>query len=75
MEHLRVPKSVKKHIKKTSENLYRKTQFSMPKVPQNGVNIYATYRLKSIQKTAAKHVSKIIKKTCVFEGLKYAKVP
>ena len=54
-----------KALKNTSKNHQKicieKTSFPRPKVPQNDVKIDAKYGLKSTQKTAAKHVPKIMK--------------
>ena len=46
----------------------------MPKSYQNDANIGAKYINKWCKQTAAKHVWKIIKKTCVCESVNYAKV-
>ena len=47
----------------------------MPKVPQNDVKIDVKYRSKSMEKNDSETCLENHEKSCVFEGLKHAKVP
>ena len=75
MEHLRVPKNVKKHFKKSGVTRYRKNVAFHAQSSQNDIKIDAKYRLKIGTKAGCETYPENHEESYVFEELKRAKVP